>query len=55
MIIKPHIFLPSASIMSHITDQMASWETPASEHTGGTMRERQGGGGGVDLDREGGL
>lgn len=34
-IIKPRIFLPSASIMSHITDQTASWETPASEHTGG--------------------
>ena len=37
--------------MSHITDHMASWETPASEHTGGTMREGQGEGDkGRDLD-----
>ncbi len=54
MIINPHIFLPSASIMSHITDQMALWETPASEHTGGMMRGRQREMGG-DLGREGGL
>lgn len=52
MIIKPHIFLPSAPIMSHITDQKASWETPASQHTGGTMRERDTKKGGV-LDRGG--
>lgn len=32
--------------MSHITDQMASWETPASEHTGG-RDGGWGGGGGV--------
>ena len=41
MIIELRIFLPSASIMSHITDQTASWETPASESAGGMMTERQ--------------
>ena len=40
VIIELHIFLPSASIMSHITDQTASWETPASERAGGMMTER---------------